>query len=136
MQTLVKNFAKLSRPIIFDGLKSKTCSPSDIDYVLEYSSKYLILGEVKERGKDVTMGQNLLLTRIADAWNKIPGNVAIVVFSQHSPIDEVIMLANTRVNKVYMNGKWISLDEKKLNTKDFLNMFAEKHNISHMQNLN
>jgi hypothetical protein len=136
METLVKNFNKLTRPIIFDGLKSKTCSPTDVDYVLEYYGKYLILGEVKEKGKDITVGQNIMLTRMADAWNKIPGNVALVVFSQHKAYDEVILLAETAVTKVYRNGKWVDLSNKKLTTKQFLNMFADTYEISHMQNLN
>lgn len=136
MQTLVKNFNKLSRPIIFDGLKSKTCSPTDMDYVLEYYGKYLILGEVKETGKDITIGQNIMLTRVADAWNRIPGNVAIVVFSQHNPQDETILLAQTSVKKVYKDGKWVDLSNKNLTTKQFLNLFADRYEISHMQNLN
>ena len=136
MQTLVKNYAKLTRPIIFDGLKSRTCSPSDVDYILEFYGKYLILGEVKEQGKDVTIGQNMLLTRMADAWNKIPGNVAIVVFSQHNPSDTNILLAETKLKKVYKDGKWRDLSDKNLTTKQFLNLFAENYDISHMKNLN
>jgi hypothetical protein len=133
MSTLVKNFDKLSRPIVYDGLKSKTCSPSDVDVMMEFYNKFLILSEIKEKGKDITVGQNICLTRIADAWNKASKDkVSVVIFAQHNPSDEVILLADCTINKVYMNGKWIDLSKKNINYKHFLQLFAEKHNIEHL----
>ena len=133
MSTLVKNFDKLSRPIIYDGLKSRTCSPSDVDVMLEFYDKFLILSEIKEFGKDITVGQDICLTRIANAWNKASKDkVSVVIFAQHPSADSVIRLADCVINKVYMNGKWIDLSKKKINYKDFLQLFADKHNISHL----
>ena len=134
MSTLVKNFEKLSRPIIFDGLKSRTCSLTDIDGVLEYYNKYLILTEVKEAGKDITIGQKIVNTRIVDAWNKAgEDKVGVVILTHHNPTDSTIILANTTISKVYINGKWNDMSKKNINYKKFLQLFAQKYDISHMK---
>ena len=134
MSTLVKNFEKLSRPIIYDGLKSRTCSPSDVDAFMEFYNKYLILTEVKEEGKDITTGQKICLTRIADAWNKADKDkVGIVIVTHHPSTDSIIKLADTIISKVYIAGKWKDMSKKNINYKDFLQLFAEKYNISHLK---
>lgn len=135
-EQLVRNLEKLTRPIIFNGLKSRTCSPTDMDWLLEYYGKFLLIGEVKELGKDITVGQSITTTRICDAWNKIPGNIGIVIFSQHNPEDKLIMLADSIINKVYISGKWVDMLKKNITVKEFLNKFADKYNISHMKGLN
>ena len=128
--TLVKNLEKMSRPIIFDGLKSKTCHPSDIDSMMEFYNKYLILTEVKEDNKDITTGQSICLTRIADSWNKSgKDKVEIVILTHHNPADNQIMLVDSTISKVYVNGQWKNHTE---NYKDFLMKFGCKFNIKHL----
>ena len=134
MSTLVKNLEKMSRPIIFDGLKSRTCHPSDIDSMLEYYNKYLLLTEVKEEGKDITTGQKICLTRIVDAWDKASQDkVGVVILTHHPSSDKTILLADTTISKIYIGGKWFDMTKKNINYKQFLTLFAEKHNISHMK---
>lgn len=132
MSTLVKNLEKLNRPIIFDGLKSRTCSPTDFDSVMEFYNKYLIITEVKEIGVDITLGQQITTTRIIDAWNSDKNKIGIIILTHHSSADSMVILANTTISKVYMNGKWIDLSKKNINYKHFLQLFSNKHNIKHL----
>lgn len=130
---LVQNLEKLERPIIFDGLTSKMCYPTDIDAVIELYNKYLIITEVKELGKDITVGQSLTTTRIIDAWNSDKNKLGMVVFTQHNPEDTEILLKNTIVKKVYMNGVWRDMSKKNITYKKFLQIFGETYNIEHLK---
>lgn len=128
MQTLVKNFNKLSRPIIFDGFNSGLFF-SDIDFTWEFKNKYLILGEVKEKGKNMLTSQQLFTTRIADAWEKEEGKKALIIFAQHEPGEEVVHLKNCTVSKVYIKGMWKTLKHE-ITVKEFLNLFFIENNIN------
>ena len=134
MSTLVKNFEKLTRPIIFDNVGG-TCSATDIDFVFELYNRFLILGEIKEFTKDITIGQELVTTRIVNAWNKIPGNIGLVVFAQHDSEDKIIALKDCIVNKVFIEGKWKKM-KTRINVKDFVQLFATKYDIKHLKQLN
>jgi len=130
-QTLVRNLEKLSRPIIFDNVGG-ACTATDIDFVFELYSKFLILGEVKENHKQITVGQELVTTRIVNSWNKIPGNVGIVIFAHHSADDKQILLADCIINKIYINGKWKTMGTR-ITVKDFVQLFATKYDLKHLK---
>lgn len=132
-QTLVKNREKLERPIIYDGLLSGKISPTDIDACFELFNKFLILFEIKEQGKDITIGQKITTTRIIDAWNSDPNKLGIIIFAQHNPQDNEIMLKDCIVNKIYMNGEWKNLS-KKVDVKTFLITLGNKFNINPFKN--
>lgn len=134
MSTLVKNLEKLSRPIIFDNVGG-VCTATDLDFVFELYNKFLILGEVKEYGKNITIGQELVTTRIVNAWNKVPGNVGIVVFAQHDSEDKAILLADCQIKKVFMNGVWKSM-KTRITVKDFVQLFASRYDIQHLKSVN
>lgn len=134
MSTLVKNMEKLQRPIIFDGLKSGNISPTDIDSVIELWNKFLILFEVKELGKDITIGQKITTTRIIDSWNLDKNKTGIVIFAQHNPEDKEILLAECKVNKIYMDGEWKSIN-KNVDVKSFLTILGNKFNVKPLQTL-
>jgi hypothetical protein len=131
MKTLVKNLEKLKRPIIFDNVGGK-CTATDMDFLFEFYNKFLICGEIKEKSKDITVGQKITLTRLVDCWNKVEGNIGIIIFAQHNPDNKIIMLADCIVNKVYINGKWKPIENTTVS--EFIQMFAEKYNIKHLKN--
>jgi hypothetical protein len=126
MKSLVKNLEKMQRPIIFDGLKSGF-QLTDIDFTWEYKNKFLILGEIKEFGKDITIGQQITTTRIINSWNNSPEKIGIIIFAQHQPDIDKILLADCIVKKIY-DGQWREL-KKEISVKQFIDLFLKKHNI-------
>jgi hypothetical protein len=47
---LIKNSNKAKQGVDFTGVKWGKIHPSDVDFVLEFNNKVLILGEVKYKG--------------------------------------------------------------------------------------
>jgi hypothetical protein len=129
-QSLVKNMSKLSRPIIFDGFTPKF-QLTDIDFVWELKNKFLILGEVKEFGKDITIGQAITTTRIVDAWNSDPNKIGIIIFAQHHPDVTEIQLADCIVNKIY-DGSWKELKQS-VTVSKFIDMMISKYDITYLK---
>lgn len=85
------------------GMSNGRISCTDIDAVIEVGGKYLILFEVKYNGKDIPVGQSLLLERMAKCWCCKPGNRAIVAQVNHSVKDTNtdVKLASQEVTRVY-----------------------------------
>ena len=92
---LIKNSNKAKQGIDFTGVKWGKIHPSDVDFVLEFNNKVLILGEVKYKGSELTIGQRLMLDRMADSW--------------HTGFSFVIPLEKCEVYKIYHNKQWHSL---------------------------
>ena len=131
MPSLIRNMEKLARVISYDGIQNKKTHPTDIDSVLEFRDQYLILFEIKEEGKDITRGQSILLTRLADAWNKThPDGEAIIIYATHNPNHEVITMAECEVQKVYRNRGWYPIyDRPKPSVKEILNLYGQSKSI-------
>lgn len=136
-QSLVKNNALFNQPLLFDGVQSDKIYPSDIDSFIELWNKYLILIEVKTKGKDITLGQNIAMTRIIQSWEADKNKIGMVLHVYHSEYDssKPIMLKDCIVNKVYTKGKWNNM-KNNLSVKEFLIMFGNKFNINPFKNFN
>ena len=65
---LIKHPNRAKQIIDFTGVQNGKIHPSDIDAVLEFDSKYLLLFELKKVGVKVPLGQRMMLERIIDAW--------------------------------------------------------------------
>ena len=63
---LIRNTNQVKQAIDFKGLDFGNIHPSDIDAVLEFDNKHLILFEIKRSGNDIPIGQRLLLKRICN----------------------------------------------------------------------
>ena len=62
--SLIKDRNKVKQVVDFTGVQKGSIHPSDIDGVLEFDNKVLILIEVKRRFKRIDTGQRLLLERL------------------------------------------------------------------------
>lgn len=93
--------------IDFSSLCWGKVHPSDIDAVLEFGGKKLVLIELKTKGKDVDLGQRILLERLAKNWKSTEGNEAIVIYAEHEQFDtnEVVDLGKATVKSVYWNSQ-------------------------------
>ena len=100
---LIRNTNQVKQAIDFKGLDYGNIHPSDIDAVLEFDNKHLILFEIKRSGNDIPVGQRLLLKRICNDWK---GN-SIVLKGEHKCNDtETIFLDECLLTESYKNGEW------------------------------
>ena len=86
--SLIKNRNKVKQVIDFTGVQNGKLHPSDIDGVLEFDNKVLILIEVKRKFKPIPTGQRLLLERISDSWHT--NEKSIVLKVEHECDDDSI----------------------------------------------
>lgn len=129
MKTTIRNTKNLSQPIDFHGIGTGKCLGSDIDFTFEDNTN-LILSEIKWRGTKLTMGQQILLTRLADAWEaSSPKRRAFVIFATHNEVDaeQPVMLKDCDVQSVYRNGKW---NKYSSSFGDLVKSLAVKYNIT------
>ena len=58
---MIKHEKRIKQVLDFKGVGNTKIHPSDIDAVLEFDNKFLILFEVKLKGVTVPFGQRLLI---------------------------------------------------------------------------
>ena len=102
--SLIRNRKQVRQVIDFTGVQNGKLHPSDIDFVLEFDNKVLILGEVKRKYNRIPTGQKLILERIVDRWGE--GAVAIKVEHEHDDDDTNIPLEQCVVTARYYKGNW------------------------------
>lgn len=123
---LIKYPTRAKQIIDFEGIKNGKIHPSDIDAVLEFDSKYLLLFELKLKGVQVPLGQRMMLERIIDAWED-SGKIGSIVYCEHeTKANEKIYLKDSKVVGVYNKGESKAF---KCDIREFLFMFGTKYNI-------
>tara|TARA_R110002073_G_scaffold269725_2_gene432899 strand:- start:736 stop:1143 length:408 start_codon:yes stop_codon:yes gene_type:complete len=134
MEDLIKYRKRFNQPIVFNGLQDGVISPTDIDFCFEVDNKYLLIGEVKMKGKSITIGQKLVLQRIVDSWQKSgDGKLSIAYFVTHDTnAAEDVILADTDVESIYFNGQW---QDKNIKFKKSVQILSEQWNINKLKNL-
>jgi hypothetical protein len=100
---LIRDRKQTTQGIDFQGIERGKIHPSDVDAVLEFDNRALILIEVKRKGNNIPTGQRLLLERIADKWE-----VGIVLKVEHEVYntDIDIPLSECKVTAMYHKGEW------------------------------
>lgn len=103
----IVNDKKFRQMHLFNGLQHDKKSPTDLDFCYEIDNTVLILGEVKEEGKEVPTGQTLAYTRICDAWEKSHNKkCAWYLEIQHPEQKGDIVIADCQVVRYYYMGIW------------------------------
>ena len=126
-KSLIKNRDRVKQVIDFTGVQNGKMHPMDIDAVLEFDNRILILIEVKFEGNDIPIGQKLTLERICDACHKKDEeNEAIVLKVEHNfNNDNVnIPLDKCFVTSIYYNKKWSKIYDANIIT--CINKLGEK----------
>jgi hypothetical protein len=120
MQSLIRNRNEVKQVIDFTGVQNGKMHPSDIDAVLEFDNRILILIEVKKVNNNIPVGQRMLLERICDSWHT-PEN-AIVLKVEHDFRDSNvnIPLEKCWVTNAYYKGNWCPF-EKAYSFVDYIN---------------
>ena len=115
--------------IDFDSLSWGKCHPADIDGIMEFDGKKLILLEFKAKGRDADMGQRSLLKHLADNWKSDRnGRDAIVIYAEHEQYDpdEDVDSGMAIVKEVYWNGKYIDYSGHNRTVRSVIENYAEK----------
>ena len=60
---MIKYKNRIKQVLDFTGVGNSKIHPSDIDAILEFDNKYLIIFEVKLKGVQVPLGQKLLFEK-------------------------------------------------------------------------
>lgn len=104
---LIRNSKLVSQTIDFTGVQAGKIHPSDIDVVFEFNNELLILQEVKRRYNKIPIGQEMMLTRIADAWQEVrKAGVVLKIEHEHKDENTDIPLKDCFVTGRYYNKQW------------------------------
>lgn len=126
MSSLIKNSDRVRQVLDFTGVQNGKMHPSDIDAVLEFDNKYLILMEVKYDDSYIPVGQRILLERLAEAW-VAAGKDAVILKVSHNFEDDKkdIPLDKCEVTYIWDRlKKWKQLD-KSINLITVINKLGE-----------
>lgn len=126
MESLIRNKNYVKQAIDFTGIGNKKIHPSDIDCVLEFNDRYLILMEFKfeKEGVIIPIGQQLLLERISKAWDKSDSiKKSVILKVIHNSKDDIILAKNCKVTEIYSDKKWF---KTKMGLKKCLLKLGEK----------
>tara|TARA_B110000285_G_C15116311_1_gene614318 strand:- start:950 stop:1345 length:396 start_codon:yes stop_codon:yes gene_type:complete len=127
---LIKYKNRISQVIDFSGVGNEKIHPSDLDALLEFDNKYLIIFEVKKKGVAVPIGQKLLFERIADSWEKTNGPCWVAYCEHNTNASEIINMINCSTTSVYRKSK---THNHEASVKEFLIQIADKHNIQKLK---
>jgi|TARA_R110000764_G_scaffold27629_1_gene65221 hypothetical protein len=125
--SLIRNTKQVRQTIDFTGIKSGKIHPTDIDVVLEFDNKVLILMEVKRKGNVIPIGQRLVLERIANSWHT---NQVVVLYVTHNfkNDNKDIPLSECNVDSIYINKEWKEAKEE-ISLMNTLRGLSKKWNI-------
>ena len=124
---MIKHKKRIKQVLDFRGVGNSKIHPSDIDAVLEFDNKYLIIFECKLKGVNVPYGQKLLFKRIADAWQLQNGEAFVVYCEHETNPSEIVHMKNATVVEVYHKQKNHKRNE---NILEFLTKLAKNYKIN------
>jgi hypothetical protein len=126
---LIRNSKQVKQAIDFSGVQNGVIHPSDIDAVLEFNNKALVLIEVKRRNNIIPTGQRLMLERIVDRWE-----LGVVLKVEHDfyEVDSDIPLNKCFVTLYYEKSEWKPCN---IPVVAFLNQLGNKWNIDKLKNI-
>jgi len=127
---MIKYEKRIRQVLDFRGVGNSKIHPSDVDAILEFDNKYLIIFECKLKGVKVPFGQRLLFERIADAWQLQNGEAFVVYCEHQTDVSEIVQMQNSTVISVYHKKKNHQRNE---NVKDFLIKLANNYNINKLK---
>lgn len=107
----VYNSLKLNRKVLFSGLEhGYNTYPTDFDMIFNIRNEINIIVDAKEIGKKPVFGQTITYVNMTDALQSanIP---SYIVWVEHSPNVDDILLAECIVVKIYHDSTWVNKDK-------------------------
>jgi hypothetical protein len=121
--SLINNIKYLKQVPDFTGCQNGNMHPTDIDALLEFDDKYLILFEAKHTCNTggLPTGQKLVLERIVNAWKECRTDAIAYLLDHSSTDDDTYEFLDDTIVTHYYNGEWHCLDVlKRLSLRDEL----------------
>jgi len=87
----------------FTGLRWGKITPTDIDGLIDFGGKFIVVFELKYAGAEMPYGQRLALERLSSS-SKTP--MLVLVATHDTPPEEDIKVHAATVIEWYWNGKW------------------------------
>lgn len=92
--------------IDFTGLQAGTIRPTDVDFIVEFFDRSLLVGDLKFEGNEnaaLPTGQQLLLERLVRAWR---GPFAVAFVAGHNtPKSENVLAKDAKVRQIYLKSE-------------------------------
>lgn len=97
---------RIHQVVKFEGLRYGNITPTDIDGLIEYRGKAVLLYEFKLRGYGMSEGQRLALTRIVDGLEASGKFAALLLCEHDTPVEQDVDAAGAEVAGVYWRHEW------------------------------
>lgn len=110
--------------IDFSGIRYANMTPTNIDGLLEYGNKAVILYEYKMGGVEMPKGQELALTRAVTNLTHDDKSAILLLCRHNCPPEESIDGAGSIVDRIFYKGRWRS--GKGLTAKEVTDKFLQK----------
>jgi hypothetical protein len=127
---MIKHEKRIKQVLDFRGVGNSKIHPTDIDAVLEFDNKFLILFEIKLKGVSNSIGQELVLKRLADCWEKTNGNAFVLYCEHETDPQEIVSMENTTVHRIYSGGVNYKRNQ---NLKECLHKLADHYKITKLK---
>jgi hypothetical protein len=124
---MIKYKKRISQIIDFSGIGNSKIHPTDLDAILEFDEKYLIIFEVKKVGVDCPIGQRLVFERLVNSWEKTNGPAYLIYCEHNTSTDEIVEMTNCYTKKIYRKGKEKPYEGKSV--LQVLHTIADTHKI-------
>jgi len=131
----VYNTWKLNRKVLFSGLEfGYNTYPTDFDMIFNIRNEINIIVDAKETGKKPVFGQTITYVNMTDALQSanIP---SYIVWVEHCPDVDDILLAECTVVQIYHDSKWITRDKIcevfgcDITYKELQDKLMKRHNV-------
>jgi hypothetical protein len=117
---------RIKQVLDYAGMKRhRNIRPSDIDGVYDYNGVAFLYIEAKKEGRDIDNGQRMLYENICKSHQKAGHEAATIMFTHNTSPSEVINTATQSVIKIYYNGRWVDMSNKKKTVIDVVEGFEE-----------
>ena len=119
---------RMQQIISFKGLEYGKITPTDIDALIEYHNRCYVMIEAKHNDKEVPLGQDLAIRRIADNLESKWKPCAYIV-CQHNISDwtQDVIVKDCIVRTVYFRKRRYVMLEQHITVKEMCDRFINKY---------
>lgn len=101
----IKHESRAKQLILFEGMRYKSITPTDVDGFFEISGKVFVFFEIKHAGVECAGGQRLAYERLVDL---LPVPTIFLVATHTTPSSESVYARDCCVKEYRMNKQWVS----------------------------
>jgi hypothetical protein len=104
MKVNIHNPLLFHQRIIYDDVEYGTKTPTDLDMVLDFGGKTIIVIEAKYKGNELHTGQRILLETLARGYTL---GLLVPAYATHSSLKPTVSANDMHVESYFYQGVWI-----------------------------